>query len=413
MQEALHLPLQNHVLQFTLLVTVALLVQLAAKRLHLPGLIGLLLAGILLGPGALAVLPRAPVAELMGEIGLVYIMFLAGVEINLQVLREHRREVAGFGVLSFALAFGAVAAVAWWLGFRVAGALLLATALASHTLVAYPMVQQLGLMQRQPVVTAVGGTLLTDTLALVALAVLIQQVERQDGGAWGWLQPLVLLGALVAVAAWGVPRLAHTMFASAVSRAEKALFVLVVLLVLASAARLIGTESILGAFLAGICLNPALREREELHEHLGFVGRMVFIPFFFIDTGMRIELAVLRDAGVWQLAGVLLAAVVVAKAAAAWASGWHHGYSRTDRLLMFGLTVPQAAATLAVVVTASAAGAFERQVVDAVILVILVTCLAGPLLARYAGRRLLRHAEPAPDSPVEKPHKDMGGGQGR
>ncbi|MBL0421782.1 cation:proton antiporter [Ramlibacter sp. AW1] len=405
----LSLPLENHILQFTLLVTAALLVQITVERVKLPGLIGLLLIGIAIGPGALHVLPREPVAELMGEIGLVYIMFLAGIEIKLSVLREHRREVAGFGACSFALTFAATLAAAWLLDFSWQGALLLATALSSHTLVAYPVVKQLGLLQRQPVVTAVGGTLLTDTLALVALAILVQTASGGEGGAWAWLRPLVLLAVLVAVSALTVPWLARRLFASErIARAEKALFVLVVLLVLASAARVIGTESILGAFLAGLCLNPSIRGRHELHEHLGFVGRMVFIPFFFIDTGMRIELAVLLQPQVWTMAGAMLAAVLLAKSAAAWAAGAWWGYGRNDRLLMIGLTTPQAAATLAVTVTANSVGALDAVVVDAVVVVILLTCLFGPLLARYAGHRVVQTREPAPQSPVKEPQEEMG-----
>lgn len=406
----LELPLREPVLQFTLLATLALMVQLAAERIRLPGLIGLLLVGIAIGPGALALLPREPVAAMLGEVGLVYIMFLAGVEINLNVVREHKREVTVFGLLTLAMTFVPVAGVALLLDFSWTGALLLGTALCSHTLVAYPVVKALDLLKRQPVVTAIGGTLITDTLSLVLLAILIQSAGQEEGGGWGWLTPLLLLALVVVVSVLTVPRLARTAFSSSrVTRAEKALLVLVLLLVLASATRLIGTESILGGFLAGLCLNRALRERPELHEHLGFVGRMLFIPFFFIDTGMRIELDVLTGQWpVWLMAGAMIASVVAGKAAAAWFTGRHYGYSRTDRVLMFGLTVPQAAATLAVTVTASEAGAFDELVVDAVVVVILVTCLIGPLLSRLAGRKLKPDA-PEGEQPLdEEPKKELG-----
>jgi Kef-type K+ transport system membrane component KefB len=403
------LPLQDHVLQFTLLATLALLMQLAAERVKLPGLIGLLLIGIAVGPGALALLPREPVAELLGEVGLVYIMFLAGVEINLKVVRAHKQEVTVFGLLTLAVTFVLAAGAGLLLNLSWTGALLLGTALSSHTLVAYPVVKALDLLKRQAVVTAIGGTLITDTLALVLLAVLIQSAGQQQGGGWGWLTPLLLLGPVVLISVLTVPLLARAMFAQpAVSRAEKALLVLVLLLVLASATRLIGTESILGAFLAGLCLNHALRDRPELHEHLGFVGRMIFIPFFFIDTGMRIELDVLTgQLDVWLMAGALIAAVIVGKAAAAWFTGWLYDYSRMDRALMFGLTLPQAAATLAVTVTASEAGAFDKVVVDAVVIVILITCLIGPVLSRYAGRRLAPDQQGGTLPPAEEPKSEL------
>jgi len=405
----LELPLRDPVLQLTVLATLALLVQLTVERARLPGLIGLLLIGMLVGPGALGVLPREPVAELLGEVGLVYIMFLAGVEINLVVVREHKREVAVFGLLTLVLTFVLALGAGRLLQFSWTGALLLGTALCSHTLVAYPVVKAMDLLKRQAVVTAIGGTLITDTLALVLLAILIQTTGDGGGGSWGWLLPLVLLAVVVLLAAATVPRLARVMFAQpGISRAEKALLVLVVLLVLASVTQLIGTESILGGFLAGLCLNRPLRERPELHEHLGFVGRMIFIPFFFIDTGMRIELDVLTgQLRVWVMAGVMMAAVLVGKSAAAWFTGWLYGYSRGDRTLMIGLTLPQAAATLAVTVTASEAGAFDKVVDDAVVVVILVSCLVGPVLSRFAGRKLVREQEPSQQSPVEEPKKEL------
>lgn len=405
----LDLPIHDPILQFTVLATVALLVQLTVERLHVPGLIGLLLIGMLIGPGALAVLPREPVAELLGQVGLVYIMFLAGAEINLAVLKERKQEVTFFGLLSLSITFVLALSAALLMQFPWIGALLLATALSSHTLVAYPIVKRLGILNRKAVVAAIGGTLLTDTLALVLLAILIQMTDRESAGNWGPLVPLALLAGLVALALVTVPRLArHLLAHEHASRAEKALFVLVTLLVLASIAETIGTEPILGAFLAGICLNRALRERHELHEHLGFVGRMIFIPFFFVDTGMRIDLDILTgQAWVWVLAGSMIAAVLVGKAAAAWLAGWTYGYSRLDRTLMIGLTVPQAAATLAVTVTASEAGAFDEVVVDAVVVVILVTCLIGPLLSRYAGRVLAREQEPGADAHVEQPRTEI------
>ena len=390
------LPIHDPILQFTLLATMAMVVQLTVKRLRLPGLIGLILGGVAIGPGALGILPRAPVAELLGQVGLVYIMFLAGMEVDLDVLKVHKVETSVFGFLSFGITVVLALFAALLMQFGWSGALLLAAALSSHTLVAYPMVKNMRLLGRPSVVTAVGGTLLTDTLALVMLAIVVQTAGGESGSTWSWLLPLALLAVLVGIALATVPRMARRSFASTKrSRAEKALFVLVVVLVLASVTEVIGTEAILGAFLAGLCLNRPLRKRDELHEHLGFVGQMIFIPFFFVDTGMRIELSVFTgDGWVWGLSVAAFVIVVAGKSSAVWITGRLYNYSTTDRLLMIGLTTPQAAATLAVTVTASELGAFDKVVVDAVILVILVTCLGGPLLCRHAGQKIeaQRHA---------------------
>ena len=387
------LPIHDPILQFTILATMAMVVQLTVKRLRLPGLIGLILGGVAIGPGALGILPREPVAELLGQVGLVYIMFLAGMEVDLDVLKVHKVETSAFGFLSFGITVVLALCAALLMQFGWSGALLLAAALSSHTLVAYPMVKNMHLLGRPSVVTAVGGTLLTDTLALVMLAIVVQTAGGESESTWGWLLPLALLAVLVGIALATVPRMARRSFASTKrSRAEKALFVLVVVLVLASVTEVIGTEAILGAFLAGLCLNRPLRKRDELHEHLGFVGQMIFIPFFFVDTGMRIELSVFTgDGWVWGLSVAAIAIVIAGKSCAVWITGRLYNYSTTDRLLMIGLTTPQAAATLAVTVTASELGAFDKVVVDAVILVILVTCLGGPLLCRHAGQKIEAH----------------------
>jgi Kef-type K+ transport system membrane component KefB len=405
-----NLPIEDPILQFTVLATMALVVQLTVKRLHLPGLIGLIIGGMLIGPGALELLPREPVAEMLGQVGLVYIMFLAGVEVDLTVLREHKTEVTAFGLLSFALTAALAAAAALLMDFTWSGALLLGAALSSHTLVAYPIVKNMRLLGRPPVVTAVGGTLLSDTLSLVMLAILVQTAGRAGEGSWAWLIPLVLLVGVVVLALLILPRLARNLFAgTGASRAEKALFVLVAVLLLASITEVTGTEAILGAFLAGICLNGPLRHREELHEHIGFVGQMIFIPFFFVDTGMRIDLSIFAEqAWVWWLSAVMLGVVLLGKSAAVWLVGQFYSYSRSDRIVMIGLTTPQAAATLAVTVTASEIGAFDNVVVDAVVFVILCTCLLGPLLSRYGGKQLVAADASAARGPDEEdPKKDL------
>jgi Kef-type K+ transport system membrane component KefB len=383
----LELPVQDVVLQFTLLVTVAMLVKLAMQRLDLPDVIGLLIAGMLIGPGGFAVLPREPVAELMGQIGLVYIMFLAGMEVDLAIVRKQKSETASFGVLTFFCSLLPVAVLGLAFGYGWSAALLMGALLSSHTLLAYPMILRLQLLQRPAVITAVGGTVITDTAALILLAVVVQTAGESAGA---WWTPLALLATLVALAWWFVPRLARRFFGRPrVGRAEKALFVLTVLVVLSTTAELIGTEAILGAFLAGLCVNGPLQERADLREHVEFVGRMLFIPFFFVSTGMLLHLSVFRGAGsVWLLAAALVALVLVGKFSAAWITGRMHGYTGQERVLMASLAVPQAAATLAVTLTAQEAGLFGIEEVDAVILVIFITCLLGPLLTQHVGRKL-------------------------
>jgi Kef-type K+ transport system membrane component KefB len=383
----IELPITDPILQFTALVTVALIVQLTVERMHLPGLIGLLIIGMVLGPGGLHVLPRGEVMELLGAVGLVYVMFVVGLEIDLDIFKTHRRETLAFGLAAFVLSLVPAALAGLLLGFSFQAAVLLGTLLSSHTLLAYPVIERLGIVHRTAVVAAIGGTLVTDTLALMLLAVVIQ---AEQGGVAGRFLPLVLLGVISAASWWLVPRMAGFLLDyRRATRAEKALFVLVVLLVLSSLAELIGTHEILGAFLAGLCLNRVRERREVLLEHVEFVGRMLFIPFFFVSTGMLLDLEVFTgQARVWMLAGLLLGLVIFGKLSASWLIGRVYGYSTFERLLMTGLTMPQAAATLAVTLLARDAGIFEEEVVDAVIIVVFLTCLAAPLVTSWVGKRV-------------------------
>jgi Kef-type K+ transport system membrane component KefB len=384
-------PVADTVVQLTILLSAVLLVQLTLERLHVPAVVGLLLFGMLSGPGVLGVLPDEPVVDLLGSVGLVYIMFIAGIEIDLDVVKAHRREAASFGLLAFVLSLVPAVAVGHAMGYGWAGALLLGAALSSHTLLAYPIVERLGLLGARPIVATIGGTLLTDTLALVLLVVVMQQAAAGDA-ALGGFAPLLLLAVLVAGALVTVPRLARYFLDrfEATRRSEKALFVLVVLLLLATAADGIGTEDILGAFLAGVCLNRPLKSHPDLHEHVQFVGRMLFIPIFFVHTGMRLELEVLTGgrSEIWSLALLMLGAIVLGKGAAAWVAGALFGYRPAARLTMAALALPQAAATLAVAITAREADLIDRQATEAIIIVIFLSCLAGPLAARAAGRRM-------------------------
>lgn len=398
----LELPITDPILQFTALLGVAMGVQLMLRRTVVPPLVGLLLAGMLLGPGASGVLPRGELIELLAAVGLAYVMFIAGLEVDLRVLRSHGRETAEFGVLLFVASLAPTMTAALLMEFGWRAALLLGALISSHTLLVLPMLHRMELTGRRSVTIAIGGTIVTDTLALILLAITVQ---TRDGSLLTAMLPLGLLVALVGLAWWVVPGIARWVLDRPnASRAEKALFILVVLLALASAAELIGTHEILGAFMAGLSLNRVLRERNDLREHVEFVGRMLFVPLFFIGTGMLLELGVMGSGGVWMLAGLLVGLVIVGKLMATVVIGIWHGYEWRDRLLMVGITIPQAGATLAVTVTGAQLGVFPVRVVDAVVLVILITCIVGPVLTSVIAGQLRTRAGTATAAASEGEH---------
>lgn len=388
-------PISDPALQLTIVVGAVLAMRMIFDRIHLPGLIGLLLVGMLFGPGGIEVLPKAPFIDLLGSVGLIFIMFTAGVELDLDMVRTHLNETVAFGLLAFTFSIVPATAAGYLiLDYEWPAAVLFGALLSSHTLISYPMVKKIGLLHRKSVVAAVGGTLITDTLALTALVFVLQTagIESETGTPGGPLMTFALLAALIALSLWLVPRLTRRVFGFVgPGRAEKALFVLLIILSLSMVAKLIGTEKILGAFLAGLCLNKVLKEREDLNEHVQFAGRMLFIPFFFVSTGMQLDIGVITGRlEIWYMAGLLVCLVVFGKAAAAWAVKKKFGYTRDELTLMVAMTLPQAAATLAIAAAARDAGLFGEAVLDAVIILIFVTSLAGPLLAKWAGRRMAR-----------------------
>lgn len=408
---AIEWPIKDPVLQFTFLLVAVLVFQFIMKPLHLPKLIGLLIMGMVLGPGGFHLMPREPVVDLMGSIGLVYVMFIAGVEIDTEIFRTHKRETISLGLFSFAFPLIPAAGAALLLGWGWPAALLLGALISSHTLLSYPMVQRLGLLQRRSVVAATGGTLLTDTMALVLLAFVIQLRPGGSAGLMEALGPLALLVVIVIISLTLVPRVSRWVLRNSMTQAEKALYVLVVLMVLASAMELIGTEKILGAFLAGVCLNQVLSRRDVLREHVEFVGKMLFIPFFFVSTGMLLQLSVFTEQWrMWALAGLLLGLVILGKTSAAWTVGKWFDYDLRDRMLITGLTLPQAAATLAVTMSAHNAGVFDDIVIDAVVVLIFFTCLMGPLLTQWAGTGLLKEMGQA-ETPAEPQSEQQSTGQ--
>ena len=401
------LPLRDPVAVFTAVLLVLLAAPLVARR-GVPASVVLLVAGVALGPNALGVLDRDPTMVLLGTVGLLYIMFLAGLEIDLHEFARHRRHSLVFGGLTFALPQLTGTAVGrLGLGLDWPAAVLLGSVFASHTLLAYPAAARLGLSKETAVTTAVGATILTDTLALLVLAV-VATGARTGGGADAWVLvrvagSLVAFGALVL---WGVPRLGAWFLRRAAQDATvEFVFVLATVFACALAVEGLGIEPIIGAFLAGLALNRLVPEGGALANRIGFFGNAMFVPFFLLSTGMLVDLGAFRggpDVGAsWAVAGTMVAVILVTKGAAAWATRPAFGYSAAQVRLVYGLTVPQAAATLAAVLVGVEVGLFGPAVLNGAIAMVLVTCLVGPWLVETAGRQIAAGAAArAPASPA-------------
>ncbi len=394
------LPFEDPILVFALAVTCFLVAPLVMERYRLPGIVGIILVGALVGPNAVGLLERGETVVLLGNVGVVYLMFLVGLEIDLAEFRTNRRQSVGFGVLSFLIPqiAGTVVGVSL-LGFSWLTALLFASVFASHTLLAYPVISRLGIGDNRAVTAAIGGTILTDTLALLVLAVVAAGTAGNANVAF-WLR-LVAGLTLFFVGTWLlVPRISRWFFRTVHQESYfEYLFVLTVGFVAAYTAEIAGIDAIIGAFVAGLAINPFVPRNSVLMNRTEFVGNALFIPFFLLSVGMLVDFRlVFGNQATLIVTGVLIAMTVATKLGAAATAGRLYGYTRAEIGTVFGLSVGQAAAALAVTLVGFEIGLFDDAIVNAVILMILAISILAPLATDRYGRVLASTEERSYDA---------------
>ncbi|MDE5874537.1 MAG: cation:proton antiporter, partial [Muribaculaceae bacterium] len=341
-------PLGQPVAIFLLVLLIILLCPIIFRRLGIPQIVGLILSGVAVGPYGLNLLARDASFEIFGQVGILYLMFLAAVEIDMFHLKKNLGRGILFGLLTFSIpllagVFGSrLAFGAGW-----ATSVLIASMYASHTLISYPIISKFGLQNAKPAVIAVCSTIVAVLLALMTLAGV---VDAADGGFSAWR--LLRLGGMMVVYAFGMGfaiRLTTKYFFRKFSdQVSQYIYVMAVVFISSLLAQVIGLEAILGAFFAGLILNRFIPIRSGLMGRIRFVGNAIFIPYFLIGVGMLINVHVIFKS--WSVGWVAVNMVVVAMASK-WLSAWIGGrifrFGKTDRELMFGLTSGKAAATIA------------------------------------------------------------------
>ncbi|THE66372.1 cation:proton antiporter [Salinadaptatus halalkaliphilus] len=363
---------------------------LLAKRVGQPGIVGIVVFGALVGPGALGVVDHSETIELLGEVGLIYLLFTVGLELDIRGFIEAPENAALFGLTSFFLPFGVgTAAMYSLLGLELLPAMLLAAVFASHTLLAYPIVNRLGVTKNRAVTAVFGGILFTDTIALVVLAVVVGAVGGELSVALFGQVGLAL--AILFASAWFVVPPASRWFFQTFSEESyfEFLFVMVAIFATASLAELLDLEPILGAFVAGIAINRQIPEGGTLMNRIEFVGNAFFIPFFLFYVGILVDLQVIFDGPATLVtAGIIIGVMLLTKGGAAWLVAKIQGYTRHERDVIFGLSTGQAAAALAITLVGFEAELFTAEILNAVVLMLLVTALVSPWLTERAATRL-------------------------
>ncbi len=387
-------PLEAPVAVFLTIMAVILITPLLSERVRLPGIVGLILGGILVGPHGLGLLATGHVIELLSTVGLIYLMFSAGLEIDLRQFSRVRNKALLFGMFTFMFPLLSGIALGRGLGLNWPSAVLLGSVYASHTLVAFPILSRLGIVRNEAVSVTIGATVFTDVAALLVLAIV---AGTQDGDA-SVLSVVGLIALMIGYAMLillGLPRAGKLFFRRFTSRAIEFQFVLVALFVAALLAERIGMHAIVGAFLAGLAINSTLPARSAVIGQVLFLGESFFIPIFLMYIGMITDpLAVLVNIQTLLIGVGMTMAVYAAKFAAAWVTTRIFHYSRDELFTMWGLSQAQAAATLAAILVGVEINLFPMTIFNGAILMILCTCITSPLLVQRFGLRL--HPSEAP-----------------
>jgi len=382
--------LSEPIATFVLLLAIVLITPPLVERLRLPGLVGLLAAGILFGSSGLNWLRAdSDIMALFADIGKIYLMFVAGLEIDLALFHQTRNRSIGFGLATFALPMLGGIGVGLAFDYGWLAAVLIGSLLASHTLLAYPIVQRLGVVDNEAVTVTVGATIFTDVTALLVLAIClgINQGDFSAVTLFMLLASLLLYSVAVLV---GLKHLGRAFFRSTgKDEGNQFLFVMLSVFLCALGAQLIGVENIVGAFLAGLAINSVIGDG-PVKEKTEFLGSVLFIPMFFVSMGLLLDLnSVGSLLGFVEIPLLIVVTLLTTKLLAAIAVKALFGYSWPQTWTMWSLSVPQVAATLAAALVGYEAGIINTQVFNSTILLMLVTAVLGPLVTARTARQLV------------------------
>lgn len=402
---SLKLPITDPTWIFLLVLLIILFAPILLTKLRIPHIIGMILAGLAIGEHGFNILVRDSSFELFGKVGVYYIMFLAGLEMNMTDFKKNRGKAVALGLLAFIIpiSIGMVTNVLL-LKYSLITSILLASMYASHTLVAYPIVIRYGISRQRSVSIAVGGTAVTDTLTLLVLAV-ISGVFKGEAGGLFWLWLVVRFVVLAMLIMYFLPRVGRWFFRRYDDNVMQYIFVLAMVFLGAGLMELIGMEGILGAFLVGLVLNRLIPHVSPLMSHLEFVGNALFIPYFLIGVGMLIDVKVIFGGGdALKVAGVMIVVALGGKWIASWLTQKIYRMSALERELMFGLSNAQAAATLAAVLVGyniilpDGSRLLNEDVLNGTVLLILVTCIVSSFTTERAARKMaMGEAHPEED----------------
>lgn len=392
--------LQEPVVFFLVVMTIILVAPILSERVRLPGIVGIILGGMLIGPNVLNLLAANDRMEFFSTIGLVYLMFSAGLEVDFHQFMKVRKRAVVFGLLTFLLPQLMGMLLGRILGMSWLGMILLGSAFASHTLISFPILTRLGVTRNEAVAVTAGATILTDIGAFVILAIVL---GAKDGDlAVGYFIKLFILLILFALAIFFIlPKISKWFFQRFTGRSAEFQFVIVVLFISALGAQLVGVHEVVGAFLAGLAINATLPRHSPVTGHVLFMGESFFIPLFLLYSGMITDpLTLIKNPqAIYIVIGILFVAYV-SKFIAAWITGKLFHYTKAELFTVFGLSHAQAAVTIPTLVIGMQIGLFDSNLFNAAIIMILFTSITSPLMVQKFAHKLQTISEAADALPL-------------
>ena len=383
-------PITDPILTFLLIFTIILFAPRVLRRIRIPGIVGFILAGVFLGPNGLNIVSDDTGIKMFASFGLLYIMFLVGLEIDLIDFRKNRSRSVVFGVLTFILPMIIGFFVTHYLlKLNVLASLLLSSMFSTHTLVSYPIASKLGITKNRIMSMVIGGTMITDTAVLLLLAIIVKVHEGTLNFTF-WFMIFTMLAAYITIMLWIVPNLSRWFFRNLEGDGSaQYIYLLVILFASAFLSEVAGIEPMIGAFLAGLALNSLIPQRSVLMNRTVFIGNTIFIPFFLIGVGMLVDLRVLFNGyNALFIAGILVITAMLTKYIASFVTQKIYGFNRVERNVIFGLSSSHAAATIALILVGFNIGLLNIDVLNGTIIVILVSCLISSFITENAGRKL-------------------------
>ncbi|WP_187478090.1 cation:proton antiporter [Amniculibacterium sp. G2-70] len=398
---SLSLPIEDPVLKFLLVLVIILSAPLLLNKIKVPHLLGLIIAGAIIGPNGFNVLSRDSSIVVSGTTGLLYIMFLAGLEIDMGDFKKNKWKSITFGLYTFSIPLILGVLLAHFvLGFTMLSSFIFASIFSTHTLISYPIIGKLGLVKNRVVNIVVGGTMITDVLALLILAIVVGITQGEVNAAF-WTKLIISFSLFSVIVLFLFPIISRWFFKKVNDKISQYIFVLVMIYLAALLAELAGLEAIIGAFFAGLALNKLIPHTSALMNRVEFVGNAIFIPFFLISVGMLIDFKVfLKDFETIKVIVLMTSVAVLSKYLAAAFTQKTFNFTKLEKNLIFGLSVSHAAATLAVVMVGyniiigenelgEPIRLLNESVLNGSIVLILISCTLSSFSTQATGEKLV------------------------